>query len=113
AKIVSFNYALARFNSDGSLDNNFSGDGRTTLDFNFGDDYAYAAALQKDGKIVLSGGAFSGSNYDFGLARFNSDGSLDFNFGVNGHLTTAFGSGNDWSSSINVQPDGKIVAAGT
>ena len=58
-------FALARYNSDGSLDTSFSGDGKQTTDFG-GDDGATGVALQSDGKIVAVG---SSSN-DFALARY-------------------------------------------
>ncbi len=69
-------------------------------------------ALQSDGKIVVAGGTYNGSNDDFALARYNADGSLDTTFDVDGKLTTDFASLSDSVSSIALQSDGKIVVAG-
>jgi uncharacterized delta-60 repeat protein len=90
----------------GDLDPTFGGDGLVTTDFG-GTDPARAVAVQSDGKIVVVGG--SG---DFALARYNQDGSLDTGFGGDGTVTTDFG-GNDSANAVVVQPNGKIVAAGT
>ncbi|HQH86392.1 MAG TPA: tandem-95 repeat protein, partial [Anaerolineaceae bacterium] len=106
-------FALARYNPDGSLDITFSGDGKLTNDFGSGYDHAQAVAVQADGKIVAAGYASNGSNDDFALARYNPDGSLDTTFSGDGLLTTAFGSGNDGADAVAVQADGKIVAAGS
>ncbi len=73
-------------------------------------------ALQTDGRILLGGstskvGASSDDN--FGLARFNTDGTLDTDFGTSGIVTTDFGSDDDVAESMLVQPDDKIVLAGS
>jgi uncharacterized delta-60 repeat protein len=105
-------FALARYNSDGSLDTAFDGDGKVTTDFAGPTDQAHAVAIQGDGKIVAAG--FAGSDFDFALARYNTDGSLDTTFGGDGKVTTDFaGSGSrDEAHAVAIQGDGKIVAAG-
>ena len=108
-----YDFAVARFNADGSLDTGFGTDGVVTTDFNGGNDYAYGLAIQPDGKIVVAGYAADGSTGDdFALARYNTDGSLDTGFGSGGKVTTDFAGGNDHASSVVIQSDGKIVAAG-
>ena len=107
-------FALARYNSDGTLDTSFDGDGTVTTDFG-GHDNASSVALQADGKIVVAGNTGRGSNADFSLARYNSDGSLDTSFHLDGKLTTNFGTPSDFSdyaAGVAVQADGKIVVAG-
>ena len=87
-------FALARYNPDGSLDPNFSGDGRqTTAIGSFGDARASGVALQSDGKIVAVGSTdIQGINTrDFALARYNLNGSLDTSFSGDGKQTTDFG----------------------
>jgi uncharacterized delta-60 repeat protein len=101
-----YDFALARYNTNGTLDNSFSDDGRQTTDFNAGDDYAYSLAIQSDGKIVVAGVADS----NFALARYNSDGSPDNSFS-GGKTTTDFGF-YDNAQSVAIQSDGKIVMAG-
>jgi uncharacterized delta-60 repeat protein len=111
AEGVTTDFALARYNPDGTLDTSFDGDGVLTTDFAFGDDYARAVRLQADGKIVVAGHAYSGSN-NFALARYNANGSLDTSFDGDGKLTTDFGGGTDMAFAVALQADGKIVAAG-
>jgi len=105
-------FALARYNPDGSLDTTFSGDGLLTTDFGNNEDRAYAVALQADGKIVATGNASIGITNDFALARYNPDGSLDTTFDTDGLLTTDFGNSEDRAYAMALQADGKIVAAG-
>jgi uncharacterized delta-60 repeat protein len=107
----SADFALARYNPDGSLDTTFSGDGMLTVDFAGGIDYGYAVALQEDGKILMAGSS-KGINYNYALARCNADGSLDATFDGDGKLTTDFTSGDDRANDLAVQGDGKIIAAG-
>jgi uncharacterized delta-60 repeat protein len=72
-----------------------------------------ALVLQRDGKLVAAGEASSGSNYDFALARYTEDGSLDTSFGNGGTVTTPIGTGQGVSAGALVQQaDGKLVAAG-
>jgi len=105
-------FALARYNPDGSLDSSFDGDGKQTTAIGSGD-AAYAVAIQPDGKIVAAGNSFNGSDVDFGVARYNPNGSLDIGFGGGGELTTQIGSGNDFGAAAALQPDGRIVVAGS
>jgi uncharacterized delta-60 repeat protein len=104
-----YDFALARYNSNGTLDAGFGAGGRVITDFAGSDDGAEGVALQPDGKIVAAGFARS---FDFGLARYNSNGTLDASFGTGGKVTTDFAGSNDASFSVAVQLDGKIVAAG-
>ena len=101
-----YDFALARYNTNGTPDNSFSGDGRQTTDFSAGDDYAYSLTIQNDGKIVLAGVADS----NFAVARYNSDGSPDNSFS-GGKVTTDFGF-DDNAQSVAIQSDGKIIVAG-
>ena len=107
-----YDFAVARYNADGSLDTSFNGSGMATTAFGPGLDIAYTVALQPDGKIVTGGYGSTGSKVDFALARFNTNGSLDSSFGTGGKVTTAVGSDSDIGRAIALQPDGKIVAAG-
>jgi uncharacterized delta-60 repeat protein len=105
-------FALARYNSDGTLDASFGSDGKVTTDL--GEDWAGSVgdvAIQRDGKIVAAGGRHTGGQYDFALARYNDDGSLDTSFGNSGLVTTDFGN-IDLGSTVAIQSDGKIVIAG-
>lgn len=111
--ITAEDFALARYNTDGSLDTTFGSGGKITTDFYGGLDEALAVAVQVDGKILVTGGSYSGStDYDFALARYNTDGTPDTSFGTLGKTTTDFFSGADEANAIAIQPDGKIVLAG-
>ena len=68
-----------------------------------------AAALDASGKVIVGG--YSGNPSLFGVARLNTDGSLDSTFGTSGRLTTRF-RGTDQVLAVLVQTDGKIVAVG-
>jgi uncharacterized delta-60 repeat protein len=108
-----YNFALTRYNSNGSLDTTFDGDGKVTTDFGGGDDHAYSISIQSDGKIVVAGESYNGSKrFDFALARYNSNGSLDTTFDGDGKVTTDFDGGDDGAYSVAIQSDGKIVVAG-
>ena len=104
-------FAVVRYNSNGSLDTTFDGDGIATTNFNTNDDQADGVAIQTDGKIVVAGRSNNGSNDDFAVARFNSNGSLDTTFDTDGMLTTNF-SGQDRARDLALQTDGKIVVIG-
>lgn len=105
-------FAIARYNNDGSLDPTFGSGGKVTTDFNGSLDNATSVAVQLDGKIIVAGSASTGINGDFGLARYNSDGSLDASFGTGGKVTTDFFGMNDTVADIAIQSDGKIVVSG-
>ena len=104
---------LARYNPNGSLDMSFSGDGLQTTDFLFGaGDAANDVAIQANGRIVAVGVAGGGATgNDFGLARYNSNGSLDTSFSGDGRKRTSFG-GSDGANGVALQGDGRIVAVG-
>ena len=96
----------------GDLDISFSGDGKVTTAIGVIDDAAYSVVLQSDGKIVVAGYSVIGANYDFALARYNTDGSPDTSFDTDGKVTTAIGASDDVAHSVVLQSDGKIVVAG-
>ncbi|HEX9676996.1 MAG TPA: hypothetical protein VGA07_13560, partial [Anaerolineales bacterium] len=107
-----WDFFAVRFNTDGSLDTSFDGDGIVITAVGSGDDLGYSLGLQSDGKIVLAGVSNNGSNDDFAVVRYNTDGSLDASFGSGGIVTTAIGAGNDFGRAMVLQSDGKIVVAG-
>ena len=101
-------FALIRFNGNGSLDTGFDGDGIVTTDFGGNQDGAQDVRIQADGKIVAAG---LGAGHDFAVARYNANGSLDTGFDGDGKVLTNFG-GLEGINEIGIQGDGKIVAAG-
>ncbi|MFZ5538249.1 MAG: WD40 repeat domain-containing protein [Pseudomonadota bacterium] len=106
-------FALTRYNANGSLDTSFGSGGKVVTAIGAGNDYARALALAPDGKIVVAGQSANGTTDDFALARYNADGSLDTTFGTGGKVVTAIGAGNDFAYALALAPDGKIVVAGS
>jgi uncharacterized delta-60 repeat protein len=112
---ASVDFALARYNSDGSLDTSFGVGGKTITDFRGGADYAAAVVLLATGRILVGGQSLIGrdnATSDFALARYDANGALDNTFGVGGKVLTDFFGNKDVISEIAVQPDGRYVAVG-
>jgi uncharacterized delta-60 repeat protein len=120
-------FALVRYNADGSLDTRFNGSGKVTTAVSDHDGHCEAVALEKGGKIVAAGWVSSGDNSDFAVVRFGADGKLDASFNAAGSVLTAVGSKppeaedatprvsmaviNDPDGYTNVRDyDGKVVA---
>jgi uncharacterized delta-60 repeat protein len=105
-------FAVVRYNADGSLDTSFGTGGKVTISVGSSSDQAYAVTTQTDGKIVVSGTSYNGSNLDFAVIRLNTGGSLDTSFSGDGKVMVDFASGTDEAQSVVVQPDGKIIVGG-
>ncbi|MGB4269457.1 MAG: delta-60 repeat domain-containing protein [Spirochaetota bacterium] len=105
-------FAFARYYSNGSLDIGFGNNGKLTTTIGSGHDSARAIAIDSNGRIVVAGYANNGTNYDFALARYNPDGTLDTTFGNGGIVTTDFGVGDDQAFCLAIDANGKIVVAG-
>lgn len=107
-----FELALARYNPNGSPDKSFGVGGKVTTNVIIGG-RILAIALQSNGKIVAAGFTNTiSTGPDMAVARFNTDGSLDQDFGASGKVITDFAGGTDSINAVAMQPDGKIVAAG-
>ncbi len=104
--------ALVRYTSTGFLDPTFGINGIVTTTVGEGDEQAYAVSLQSDGKIVIGGYTYNGSNNDFVTARYIDTGTLDAGFGDAGIAKTAIGSGNEQAYGVLAQADGKVLAVG-
>ncbi len=106
--------ALARYNSDGSADNSFNGNGRVTTSLPYIIVGCSSLALQSDGKIVVAGfsSTISGALV-WALVRYNPDGTLDPGFGTGGKRVWGAGSGVNEPAKVIIQADGKILVAGS
>ncbi len=106
---VSSVFALARYNLGGSLDFSFGNNGLVTTDFSISTpdtrDIVWGLAVEMGGKIIAVGQ----SSYNWAMARYNPDGSLDNSFGTNGLVVHSFGNRLD---DIALLPDGKYLVAG-
>jgi uncharacterized delta-60 repeat protein len=99
---------------DGDLDTSFGNGGFRLVGVS--DVYANiiaGMAVQSDGKIVICESSGSSPGLDFLVARFTADGDVDTSFSFDGHTTIDFAGGTDTCNGLVVQPDGKIVVAGT
>lgn len=106
-------FAVVRYNSNGSLDTTFSGDGKVLTPIGTSFDEAFSVALQVDGKIVVAGSSSVTGGSNFAVVRYNSNGSLDTTFGGTGKVTTPVGTAQAAAAAaVAVQADGKIVVAG-
>jgi uncharacterized delta-60 repeat protein len=107
-------FALARYNADGSLDPTFGSGGLLLTDFSGGSADSASGVAVTGGKIVAAGSTGDGRSSDFALARYNDDGSLDPTFSGDGLQTTDItGASNDFGNALVVQRDGKLVVAGS
>jgi uncharacterized delta-60 repeat protein len=106
---------LMRMNYDGTLDNSFGINGEVKTDLgNNEQDIVYKLILQKEGKIMAIGSTKFNTTEgtDFALVRYNSNGTLDTNFGKNGIVTDNISSVDKWADLV-IQPDGKILVTGS
>lgn len=111
------NFAIARFNPDGSLDTTFDGDGRVTISFPGLEGGALGISdlhIADDGKILVVGSAFAGINYyRYIAAKLNPDGSLVTAFGTNGKfIDESFGFISGDLADVAFLPDGTFVVVG-
>jgi uncharacterized delta-60 repeat protein len=102
-----FDFALVRYTGSGALDPGFGTGGKVTTSIGSGD-FGWGVAVQADGRIVVVGS----SDQKIALVRYRTDGALDTSFGVGGSVVTPAGGGGV-ALSVVVQPDGRIVVAGT
>jgi uncharacterized delta-60 repeat protein len=112
-------FLLVRYNSDGTIDNSFGIHGGVATSFP-GNILAkaFAVAIQTNGDIVAAGqtaltdvDTIPGPA-DFGLVRYNPNGSIDTTFGHSGFVMTPFGTSEAFANTVLIQTDGKIVAVG-
>jgi uncharacterized delta-60 repeat protein len=113
-------FALVRYNADGTLDAGFGDGGKVVTAFGPATDRIHAIVIQADGRIVVAGDSDSGtaaSGLDFALARYDADGTLDAGFGTAGKVTTPIRAqgARDSAYAVLLQPVGgetRIVAVG-
>src|SRR5207237_5919743 len=106
---VDADFAVVRYNANGSLDTTFGAGGKVTTSIGSAEDDAYALALQPDGKLVAAGVTLSGFRCDFALVRYNANGSLDTTFGTGGTVITSIGSDGNGASALRRESDARLV----
>lgn len=107
-------FAVVRYNADGTLDTGFGTGGKVLTALGINGAEAYDVAVQTDGRILVVGlSRPSTSDSSFAVVRYNPNGTLDTGFGNGGIVLTAVETGVNYAEAVIVQPDGKIIAAGT
>ncbi len=114
---VSTDFAVARWNGDGTLDGSFGMGGVALVDF--GRDVASGSAdephdlaLEADGSIIVAGQSPTGT-LDFAVAHLSADGAIDSSFGGSGFVITNLGTWGDFAVGVTTDAAGRIVMAGT
>ncbi len=110
-----FDVLVLRYNSNGTLDSTFGGNGIVIHNGTAnGDDYGRAVSIQADGRIVVVGESYNGTDFDVLVLRYNSNGTLDSTFGENGIVSyNGTANDNDYGLAVAIQTDGKIVITGS
>lgn len=105
-------FALAKYKINGSLDSTFGVDGKVITPIHSISGYANDVVAEESGNFFVSGYTAQGSNSDFVIAKYFSNGRLDSSYGRNSIDTTDFFGFSDIAYASVLQPDGKIVLAG-
>jgi uncharacterized delta-60 repeat protein len=109
---VTTNTALARLNSDGSMDNTFSGDGKLLANVGANSEKALDVLLLENGSIMTAGYILNTSQ-DILVKKFTSSGEIDLTFGINGSKTINPKNSDDLGYAITRHPlNGRILVAG-
>ena len=111
--VINHDWALVRYNSNGTLDSSFGSGGKVITNMGAQSESIEDVLVQADGKIIAAGNTSTPALGDvFAVARYNTNGTLDTTFGTGGKVLTDFSTGFEALSEIALQPDGKIVAVG-
>jgi uncharacterized delta-60 repeat protein len=105
-------FAVVRYNTDGSIDTSFGNGGIVETSFG-GNDDGYGVAIQSDGKIVVVGTSVISGVGAFAVERLNTDGTLDTSFGTGGQVRTVDTGGNNAAYAVALQSNGDIVVVGS
>ncbi|MBN2158171.1 MAG: Ig-like domain-containing protein [Spirochaetes bacterium] len=106
-------FAVVRYNANGTLDTAFSSDGIATTHVASNYEYAYSVAIQSDGKIIAAGKSPASGHDAFSLVRYNADGTVDTGFDTDGIVQTVLNSHDSLVSSVKILSSGRILVGGT
>ena len=112
AAVGEMKFLLVRYTENGNLDPTFGDDGIVFTSIGSGNDWINDIALQNDGKFLVAGASDNGSENDFVVARYGTDGTLDTTFGIDGVVTIDFNNDDDQVKDIAIQSNGKILLIG-
>jgi uncharacterized delta-60 repeat protein len=112
-----YEFAVIRYNLNGSLDTTFGSGGIVTTPIRAALDEGRAVAVQSDGKILVAGYSYAGApdpnypgTFDMAVARYNANGTLDTSFGSGGIVTTDIGSGSAFARAVIIEGSNAVVA---
>ena len=103
-------FAVFRYNGDGSPDGSFGGTGYVTTDLGAPTDQLTAVAVDGAGRTIATGYSHTGSGWDVTLARYDQSGQLDSSFGIGGTVTTDLSRRQDRAFGVAVGADTIVVA---
>jgi uncharacterized delta-60 repeat protein len=106
-------FSIRLLTSAGSVDTTFGTAGETKVLFSSAQDYLEAVVVESDGGIIAVGQMANESQADFAVVRLTSDGLLDAAFGDGGQMQVDFFGQRDVAQAVAVQPDGRVVVAGS
>lgn len=106
-------YVLARYTTNGTLDNTFGSNGFTAQSFaNSSDSHAHDARLVSGDTIIIAGTGYVNFRSQAAVARFTADGILDATFGIGGSETTEE-QNTTQGNAVTLTTDGKIIVGGS
>lgn len=112
-ELSNYGFAVARFNTDGSLDIDFADLGTKIFNIGDGNDFILDVEIQSNDKIVLGGHTWLANQpilqHDLAVVRLNVDGSIDLTFGNNGSTITNIVYGGNYGTAMVLQTDDKII----
>jgi len=109
---TSDDFAVARYNADGTLDTTFNSNGKQRNSVGSGDDRGLSVIRQTDGNYVVAGYSTTNGDEDIALVRYLPNGKLDTSFSGDGKVVTSMGTRNDRAYQVMQLPDGKLLVAG-
>jgi len=109
---TSDDFAVARYEADGTLDTTFNSNGKQRNSVGSGDDRGLSVIRQTDGKYVVAGYSTTNGDEDIALVRYLPDGHLDSSFSGDGKVITSMGTRNARAYQVMQLPDGKLLVAG-
>ncbi len=105
-------FAMVRYNINGTLDSSFHTDGIVVTTFGPSHEEIRSIVIQTDGKILAGGSRHNGSKNDIAVARYKSDGSLDTAFHTNGTVVFSITAQDNGAFGLVIQSDGRVIAVG-
>ncbi|MCH8325673.1 MAG: T9SS type A sorting domain-containing protein [Bacteroidetes bacterium] len=111
-RVLNLEFAIVRYNTDGTLDNSFGTGGVITTAISTFDNRAQSVASLNDKRILLAGYSNSLTDNNFTVVRYKQDGTLDNTFGDEGKVATEIGKADDFAKSVLIENGGKILVSG-